>query len=76
MCGIAGFSWYNASTDAALSLALHAMSHRGLDDSGLFEDDSSGVGLARGRLSIVDLSPLGHQPMASPDKSLVLVFNG
>lgn len=76
MCGIAGFSWYPASTGAELSLTLGALSHRGPDDSGLFEDASSGVGLAHRRLSIVDLSPLGHQPMASPDGTVVLVFNG
>jgi asparagine synthase (glutamine-hydrolysing) len=46
------------------------------DDFGLFVDRASGVGLAHTRLSILDLSPLGHQPMHSEDGAVVLVFNG
>lgn len=48
--------------------------HRGPDDSGVFTDGS--VGFAFRRLSILDLSPNGHQPMVSPDQNLVIVYNG
>jgi asparagine synthase (glutamine-hydrolysing) len=53
-----------------------AMAHRGPDDSGLFEDRKSSVGLAHARLSILDLSLAGHQPMISDDGRVVLAFNG
>ncbi len=78
MCGISGYLLsLKASLGAnALSLSKVALGHRGPDDSGLFEDRSHGVGLAHTRLSILDLSPLGHQPMVSDDGSVVLVFNG
>ncbi|MCK9187959.1 asparagine synthase (glutamine-hydrolyzing) [Acidithiobacillus sp.] len=53
-----------------------AMRVRGPDDAGLWVDDAAGVGLAHRRLSIVDLSERGAQPMASPDQRLHVVFNG
>ena len=52
------------------------MSHRGPDDSGTFEDPEHMVGLVHTRLSILDLSPSGHQPMISKDGRVALVFNG
>jgi asparagine synthase (glutamine-hydrolysing) len=55
---------------------LGALTHRGPDDSGVFEDPGAGIGLAHTRLSILDLSPFGHQPMLSDDGRVVLVFNG
>lgn len=78
MCGIAGFSFSNRDfpiTDA-LHNAIAMLAHRGPDDSGVFEDLRRGVGLAHSRLSIIDLSPLGHQPMVSKDGKVVLVYNG
>ncbi len=74
MCGIAGFSGEFDHT--ALSSALSRIKHRGPDDSGLFIDKVSGVGLAHTRLSILDPSQLGHQPMVSDDGMVVVVFNG
>ena len=74
MCGIVGYS--GAFEAAALQAGLEAIGHRGPDDSGTFFDSSRGVGLAHARLAILDLSPLGHQPMASADGAVVLVFNG
>jgi asparagine synthase (glutamine-hydrolysing) len=74
MCGILGYSGQFDS--AVLSDGLRAIAHRGPDDSGLFVEDMSGVGLGHVRLSILDLSTLGHQPMVSADGSVVLVFNG
>ena len=77
MCGIAGYLTNSiASSKVDLSLAMATLVHRGPDDSGLFEDRMQGVGIAHTRLSILDLSPLGHQPMVSDDGRVVLVFNG
>ncbi|HKR31245.1 MAG TPA: asparagine synthase (glutamine-hydrolyzing), partial [Terriglobales bacterium] len=53
-----------------------AILHRGPDDEGEYYDAAKGVGLAHRRLSILDLSPTGHQPMISEDGAVVLVFNG
>jgi asparagine synthase (glutamine-hydrolysing) len=78
MCGISGYlsSSSMSPSEIALSLAMAKLMHRGPDDSGLFEDRERGVGLAHTRLSILDLSPMGHQPMTSADGRVVLVFNG
>lgn len=59
-----------------MQVSLLALSHRGPDDSGLHVDKTVGIGLGHARLSILDLSPLGHQPMLSGDGQVVLVFNG
>ena len=78
MCGISGYVFCVSAPPAAtaLSSANTALAHRGPDDSGVFEDRSHGVGLGHTRLSILDLSPLGHQPMLSDDGRVALVFNG
>ena len=78
MCGIAGLSTVPGSTvDAGwLRAARAALAHRGPDDDGVFEDWSRGIGLVHTRLSILDLSPSGHQPMLSADGRVALVFNG
>lgn len=78
MCGIGGFF---LSTDFilakdTLTKILKKINHRGPDDNGLFEGNNSRIGLAHTRLSIQDLSKLGHQPMVSKDQKIVLVFNG
>ena len=73
MCGILGLSGGNLDR---LPLANSFQTHRGPDDVGFFSDEQAGVGLGHCRLSIVDLSPLGHQPMISTDGLVVLVFNG
>lgn len=74
MCGIVAFS--GGFDGAHLKIATDAVRHRGPDDSGTFVDEAAGVGLGHARLSIVDLSPLGAQPMASEDGSVVLSYNG
>jgi len=78
MCGLVGYSLAPAicSLKGGLQSACAVLAHRGPDDSGLFEDPAHGIGLAHTRLSILDLSPLGHQPMLSGDGQVVLVFNG
>jgi len=79
MCGIAGGLWRD-ETDASttIDLALNAMYHRGPDSSGrnLFDFGDIILGLAQTRLSILDLSSAGHQPMHSKDGRWVIVFNG
>jgi asparagine synthase (glutamine-hydrolysing) len=50
--------------------------HRGPDDSGIWHDPQSGVGMAHRRLSIIDCSPAGHQPMWDRERRAVTVFNG
>ena len=78
MCGIAGFlslaEFYSA--EKVLSSMSDAIMHRGPDDCGVWTDRTAGIGLAHRRLSIVDLSPEGHQPMASPSGRYMVVFNG
>lgn len=74
MCGIIGFS--GSFKSDLLRLGLSAIAHRGPDDEGIFEDEDLGIGLAHSRLSILDLSSSGHQPMVSDDGAVVLVFNG
>lgn len=74
MCGILGY--HGTFDPAALQAGLRAIMHRGPDDGGTFFDAASGVGLGHARLSIIDLSPLGHQPMADETGRVQLVFNG
>ena len=73
MCGLFGaWGW---SQQLNTTAALEALISRGPDDQGEFHD-SCGLTLLHTRLSIQDLSPLGHQPMQTSDHSLVIVFNG
>lgn len=53
-----------------------ALRHRGPDDAGVWVDGEAGIGLAHRRLSIIDLSPAGHQPMVSAGGRYVVAFNG
>lgn len=79
MCGIAGFWQTKRATEDPLETLDRmgtALAHRGPDDSGTFHDDATGIGLAFRRLSILDLSPEGHQPMFSPSGRYVIIFNG
>jgi asparagine synthase (glutamine-hydrolysing) len=78
MCGISG--WFlkqgTSSDDVDLVAMADAIKHRGPDDRGYFYDRDRGVAFAHNRLSIIDLSRAGHQPMASEDHAFVLNYNG
>lgn len=79
MCGLAGYVGFNrltASPDAVVRSMGDALTHRGPDDGGTWVDTEAEVALAHRRLSIVDLSPAGHQPMESASKRSVIGFNG
>ena len=78
MCGIAGFVDGHAGDSAAgiLTRMGQAIAYRGPDDSGLFFDPASGLGLVHRRLAIVDLTDAGHQPMHSSTGRYIIVFNG
>ncbi len=80
MCGISGLWLFKNNQDLDLTNTIekmaNALSHRGPDDSGIWIDRSVGIGLGHRRLSIVDLSTAGHQPMASKSGRFIIVFNG
>jgi asparagine synthase (glutamine-hydrolysing) len=80
MCGFAGFLLgLPGALDNPKALATRmadAITHRGPDDSGVWEDPKSGFALGFRRLSIIDLSSAGHQPMASSSGRFVIAFNG
>lgn len=74
MCGIAG---YLGAFPAGLARAMaDRIAHRGPDDEGLFFDAAAGVGLVHRRLSIIDLSPAGHQPMTDRSGRYTICYNG
>ena len=81
MCGIAGF-WTKSAVKSAGSLAETAskmaktLVHRGPDDSGTWVDPEVGIALGHQRLSIIDISDVGHQPMVSADGRFVIIYNG
>ncbi|MFA6171568.1 MAG: asparagine synthase (glutamine-hydrolyzing) [Patescibacteria group bacterium] len=72
MCGIAGY--WGEGNRKILEDMTRSISYRGPDDEGFFTDNN--VGLGHRRLSILDLSPAGHQPMASEAGDVIIVFNG
>lgn len=80
MCGIAGILISSGASREALERDASAMArclaHRGPDDDGLWSDAEVGVALVHRRLSIVDLSPAGHQPMISANGRFIIVYNG
>jgi asparagine synthase (glutamine-hydrolysing) len=79
MCGLSGFISSGSLTDSATQMLRSiaaTISHSGPDDSGTWHDTQTDVGLAHTGLSIVDLSPAGHQPMRSACDCYVIAFNG
>ena len=77
MCGIVGIGSTAPESDRSwLEKGRDSMTHRGPDDAGEWWSLDGRVGLAHRRLSIVDLSSLGNQPMHLPERGLAIVFNG
>src|SRR5712692_1534650 len=75
MCGICGVASREGRIDeGAIKSMADVLFHRGPDDSGLYIN--SHVGFGHRRLSIIDLSPDGHQPMSNEDDTLWLIYNG
>lgn len=71
MCGINGFNWQD---EDAIKRMNTKIAHRGPDDEGVFL--SPEISLGHRRLSIIDLSPAGHQPMRTPDGRYTIIYNG
>ena len=79
MCGFAGFIDFKGAGDEQLVEAMAAtLIHRGPDDAGtaFFQEQDTVIGLGFRRLSIIDLSPAGHQPMHSGDEQVTIMMNG
>lgn len=79
MCGLTGFFSWSAGGDVDVTVLRRmadALVHRGPDDGGYWCDSEQRIGLGHRRLSIVDLSPAGHQPMLSAIGRYVIAFNG
>ncbi len=79
MCGICGVYNYGASEAVAESLVIRmrdTMEHRGPDDAGVYINEDRKVGLGHRRLSIVDLSAAGRNPMSNETESVWITFNG
>lgn len=77
MCGIVGFfgNYKDFSKDDLIQMN-NKIHHRGPDDEGYFIDENLKIALAHKRLSILDLSTAGHQPMSSKSKRFIIVYNG
>src|SRR5438067_5692943 len=81
MCGLAGFLDHSCATSSdglrtAVMRMANTMQHRGPDDEGSWVEPQTGIALSFRRLSIIDLSPEGHQPMRSATGRYVVIFNG
>ena len=81
MCGLAGFIESRGGSgrpelEALVGRMADALQHRGPDDKGVWVDAEAGIALGFRRLSILDLSPAGHQPMSSLCGRFVIVYNG
>ena len=79
MCGLAGFltkDRFKENPEIFLVKMANAISHRGPDDSGLWHSKSDGIYLSHRRLSILDISLAGHQPMTSKSSRFTIIFNG
>src|ERR1700758_4249806 len=79
MCGVSGFLLSRAirprsEIESRLWAMIATLRHRGPDDEGVWTDGRAG--LAHARLSIIDPSPTGHQPMASADGTVWITYNG
>ena len=76
MCGIAGYIGETPNPSDCLAKMAQALNHRGPNNKGIWLSEKADIGLAHARLSILDLSSAGNQPMHSASKNYVIVFNG
>lgn len=79
MCGICGILRYGGGeriTEPILKKMASTLVHRGPDDEGTYVNETGKVGFGFRRLSIIDLSPAGHQPMFTPEGEIAIVYNG
>ncbi|MCK4763589.1 MAG: asparagine synthase (glutamine-hydrolyzing) [Candidatus Aminicenantes bacterium] len=78
MCGICGIINFNGAAvrEPELQAMMQRIKHRGPDDQGIFISAGRDTGFGHVRLSIIDLSAAGHQPMISDDDRFVIVYNG
>src|ERR1700722_19454668 len=81
MCGITGFIDLHRQTSsenlrAMVTRMAETLKHRGPDSGGVWVDAGAGIALGHRRLSILDLSAAGHQPMVSASGRFVMIFNG
>jgi asparagine synthase (glutamine-hydrolysing) len=76
MCGLAGVLGDAKVSDESLRAMAFAIHHRGPNHQGVWRDAEAGIGLGHARLSILDLSSAGHQPMRSASGRYVIVYNG
>ncbi|MGI9212649.1 MAG: asparagine synthase (glutamine-hydrolyzing) [Methylococcaceae bacterium] len=81
MCGIAGFLLNPTASDRnhvddTIAKMTETLTHRGPDDSGVWVNRTAGIALGHRRLSVIETSELGHQPMLSTCERYVIVFNG
>ena len=74
MCGLCGFTGEIVDRDAVITKMTDKITHRGPDSSGIFKDENIAMGFRR--LSIIDISNTGDQPIYNEDRTLVLTFNG
>ena len=80
MCGYAGFISFSRvhskeNSRKILELMSQKIERRGPDDLGFWEDNQNGIGLTHRRLSVIDLSKAGHQPMISQSGRYIICFN-
>jgi len=77
MCRIAGIIDFQVSpSEEAINRMTHAMQHGGPDDNGIYIDEQWPLAFGHRRLSLIDLSLLGHQPMMDDDQQLIVIYNG
>jgi asparagine synthase (glutamine-hydrolysing) len=75
MCGICGIFAHN-DIDTLIRRMVRSLKHRGPDDSGTYVSKKDNISLGHTRLSIIDLSDAGHQPMSNEDETIWIVYNG
>ena len=76
MCGIVGYWDRRGADESVVGRMAMQIQHRGPDDAGTWLSEEGSLALAHRRLSIIDLTPAGHQPMISPCGRFTLVYNG